>query len=146
MRNIKEDDAFFNTINVSNMKIKKEILFREIEKIKRRKLLLVVEGKKDKKALENIGLKNIFVLNESGKGLFSRIDELCEIASMNKFNCVVLTDFDKKGRKLNNTIKKIFLERGIKSNNRFRDLLLRGKLSHIEGIDSFLDNLEVKFR
>jgi 5S rRNA maturation endonuclease (ribonuclease M5) len=123
------------------MRIKKETLFREIERIKKEKFLFIVEGKKDKIALEELGLKNIFVLNESGKSIFMKIDELSEIALKKKFKCVILTDFDKKGRKLNNMIKRIFLERGIKSNNKFRNLLLKTNLSHIEGINTFLKNI-----
>lgn len=120
--------------------IKKDELLREIEKLRKSKSLIIVEGKKDKTALEQIGLKNVFILNENCKSIFVKIEEI--IARREKCEeCIILTDFDKEGKKLYNFVKNELLQRGVKMNNKLRDLLLKTHLSHIEGISTFLDNL-----
>jgi 5S rRNA maturation endonuclease (ribonuclease M5) len=122
------------------MIISKEELVKEIEKVKRDSCLIIVEGKKDKVALEEIGLKNIFVLNETGKSLFIKIEEIVNSADK-RTKCVILTDFDKKGKKIYHLVKKELSQNGIKMNNSLRDMLLRAHLSHIEGVSSFLAHL-----
>ncbi len=116
--------------------IGKEEFVREIEKAKDNNTLIVVEGKKDKIALEKIGFHNIFVLNETGKSIFVKIEEIAK----RKEECVILTDFDKKGKKLYNLIKSEFNLNGVKMNNSLRNALLKAHLSHIEGISTFLNN------
>lgn len=117
--------------------INKDELIKEIEKTKRNNSLIIVEGKKDKIALEEIGLKNIFVLNEDGKSLLIRVEEIAK----RKEECVILTDFDKGGGKMYNLVKSELLQQGVKMNNRLRDMLLGAHLSHIEGIATFLNNI-----
>ena len=116
--------------------VDKNELIKEIEKTKQDNYLIVVEGKKDKTALEKIGFHNIFVLNENGKSILVRIEEIIK----RKEECVILTDFDKKGKKLYNLIKSQFILNGVKMNNRLRNMLLKSHLSHIEGIFTFLNN------
>ena len=111
-------------------------LLEEIEKIKKENLLIVVEGKKDKSALEQIGLKNIFVLDENGKSLLIKIEEI----SQRDKECIILTDFDKKGKEIYKLVKSELLQKGITLNNKLRNLLLKSHLSHIEGIFTFLKN------
>jgi len=117
--------------------INKEELIKEIEKVKKNNSLIIVEGKKDKIALEEIGLKNIFVLNEYSKGLLIRIEEIAK----RKEGCIILTDFDKKGKKMYDLIRKDLLHLGVKINDGLRSMLLRVHLSHIEGISTFFNNL-----
>lgn len=116
--------------------IDKNELIKEIERVKNNNLLIIVEGKKDKIALEKIGFNNISVLNENGKSILVRIEEIAK----RKEECVILTDFDKKGKKLYNLIKSEFVSNGVKINNKLRVLLLKSHLSHIEGIYTFLNN------
>lgn len=116
--------------------IDKDELIKEIEKVKNNNTLIVVEGKKDKIALEKIGFHNIFVLNENGKSILIRIEEIVK----RKEECVILTDFDKKGKKLYHLIKSEFISNGVKMDNRLRNMLLKAHLSHIEGISTFLNN------
>ena len=111
-------------------------LLEEIEKIKKENLLIVVEGKKDKSALEQIGLKNIFVLNEDGKSILIKIEEI----SQKDEECIILADFDKKGKEIYKLVKSELLQKGVKLNNKLRNLLLMAHLSHIEGISTFLEN------
>ena len=54
----------------------------------------------------------------------------------------ILTDLDKKGKSLNQQLKPIFQELGIKIDSSFRGLLIKLKISHVEGIKNFVENLE----
>ena len=65
-----------------------------IEKIKQEKPLIIVEGKKDKAALEKLGLSNIMELSK--KPLFQIVEE---VANSND-ECIILTDLDKKGKEI----------------------------------------------
>ncbi len=51
-------------------------LLSEIENAKSSNCLIIAEGKKDRAALENLGLKNIFVLNETSKSICEKIEEI----------------------------------------------------------------------
>lgn len=104
-----------------------------IEKLKQVKLI-IVEGKKDKAALEKFGIKNIFVLNGP---LYKNIEEI----SKKYKQVVILTDLDKEGRKLFSRLNSRLQERGIKVENNFREFLFKEtKLRQIEGIDSYINH------
>ncbi len=110
-----------------------------IEKIKQSNILMVVEGKKDKKALEKLGLSNIIELER--KPLYQIVEEISEL---NK-EVIILTDLDKKGKeiygKLNNDLQK----RGIKVRNELRNFLFKNtKLRQVEGLYTYLGNIENK--
>ncbi len=113
----------------------------EIERIRQNGFLAVVEGKNDRIALEKLGLSRVFVLNETGKSLYERIEEIPSGET-----AVILTDLDKKGRKIYALLKDELSKRGVKMNNRLRDLLVMMKISHVEGLDSFVDNCQSKAR
>ena len=109
---------------------------KEIEKAKSN--LIIVEGRKDKAALQQLGFTDIFVINETGKSLSETIEEIEGMASQNKV--CILTDFDKKGKKIYMILKSKFSERGIKLDNSLRGILLKMRISHIEGLSNFLEN------
>ncbi len=114
---------------------KQEIL-EIIEQIQEEDLLIIVEGKKDRAALEKLGL-NSFVLH--GKDFFHRIQE---IAGYNRV-VLILTDFDKEGKMLYSKIAKELEKYGIKVNKQYREFFQRKtKLSQIEGMDTYMGNLE----
>jgi len=114
--------------------MKKISLLDEISKIISRNILVIVEGKKDKEALEKTGFNNVCVL--SGKPLYKNIEE---ISKSNK-ECVILTDFDKKGRHIYHALKKELVRNGVKINENLRIALMREKVSHVEGLASYLGN------
>ena len=103
---------------------------KELEKAK--DMLVIVEGKKDKAALETLGFKNIFIINEAGKSLYEKIEEIEEQAGKKKI--CILTDFDKKGKKLYLLLKSELSKRKVKLDNSFREILLKENISHIEGL------------
>jgi len=113
-----------------------EIKFNEeLDKVKDH--LIIVEGKKDKDSLQKLGLNNIFVLNEHRKSLCEKVEEIEEIAGKRKL--CILTDFDKKGKKLYLLLKSELSKRKVRLDNKFRSTLLRLKISHIEGLASYID-------
>ncbi len=123
------------------MRPNKEAILNEIDTLKRYKNLVVVEGEHDRDALQKLGLERIFILNKTGVSLFNRIDSLMEQLK-HKESCVILTDLDKKGKTYYKLIKKELDNRGLKSNRRLREILNRFKVSHIEGLATFLEDKE----
>ncbi len=109
------------------MKVDKKEILRELAELESR--LVVVEGKKDKKALEKFGLKRIMTLE--GKPLYETIENIDE-------KVAILTDLDSKGKELYSKLKKGLTRRGIKTDEKLRHLLLKSDLKVIEGIDTYL--------
>lgn len=101
-------------------------------------LFIVVEGKNDFLALKELGFENIFIINEQGKSLYEKIEEIESQANRRKI--CILTDFDKKGKKLYLLLKSELSKRKVRLDNSFRAVLLKLKISHIEGLSTFIKN------
>ena len=112
----------------------KEKLEKELKTAK--EYLIIVEGKKDKASLNEIGFKKIFVLNESGKSLYEKIEQITDLAGKTKV--CILTDFDKKGKQLYLIIKSELSKSGVKLNDKLRNELFKEGISHIEGLSKYL--------
>ncbi len=112
-------------------------LLNQLEKAKQH--LIIVEGKKDKIALQQLGFQRIFVINETGKSLPEKIEQIQELCTKKDKACI-LTDFDKKGKQMYLLLKSKFSELGIKMDNTLRGFLLKEKVSHIEGLFNFINN------
>ena len=99
--------------------------------------LIIVEGKKDKTALESLGIKNIYVL----KGpLYENIEKI----SKKHKQVVILTDLDYEGRKIFSRLNSRLQERGVNVNNSFREFLFKEtKLRQIEGIVRYIQTQEL---
>ena len=111
-----------------------EELIEQIEKLKKSGCLIIVEGKKDKNALEHLGLKNEIV-TLSKKPIFSLVED---IVRKNK-KVAILTDMDKKGRQLYGKLNSNLQQFGVKVDNKFREFLLKEtKLRQIEGLVTYL--------
>jgi 5S rRNA maturation endonuclease (ribonuclease M5) len=95
---------------------------------------VLVEGIKDKKALELLGIKNIMTLK---KPLYAVIEDIVET---NK-ECIILTDLDKKGREIYSKLVSRLKHFGVKIDDSFREFLFKTKLRQIEGILSYLEKL-----
>ena len=92
--------------------------------------LIIVEGKKDKKVLQDLGCKKIITISNS---LFVTLDKV------DSKDVIILTDLDKEGKKLYSTIKKTLQKKGIKIDNKFREFLFKEtEISHIEGLKHYL--------
>lgn len=95
--------------------------------------VVIVEGKKDKVSLHSLGVKNVVSLEN--KPLFRIIEEL------EAEEVVILTDLDGEGRKLFSRLSHGLQRNGVKVDNKFRKLLFKTDLSHIEGLYTYLLNL-----
>ena len=125
------------TINfmVRKKNIGEEILLY-LQEIQEFNTPIIVEGRNDKKALQEFGLDNIFTLNMPLFKIVERIQGK---------EAVILTDLDKKGKQLYRRIQHDCIHQGIKINNRLRHFLFREtQLSHIEGLVTYLKNVERK--
>ena len=108
-----------------------------IEKLKESNKLIIVEGEKDKKALENLGIKKIITLNK--EPLF----KIAEDISKEHKDVIILTDLDKKGKQLYGKLNSSLQRLGLRVDNRFRNFLLKKtKLRQIEGIINYLEKIK----
>ncbi|MGB9659667.1 MAG: toprim domain-containing protein [Nitrososphaerales archaeon] len=102
--------------------------------------LVVVEGRRDAKALESIGFKgDLFLLchNESLVKLATKAEKYKKI--------ILLLDLDKKGRALTKRAAMILQEKSRKIDIFFRRELAKaskGKIKHIEELSRFGDYLQ----
>jgi len=107
-----------------------------IDEIKGSKSLILVEGKKDRYALNSFGLSNIMTIK---KPLFEVVEEISGITD----RCILLVDLDKQGRKLYSYFKKNLQRRGVKIEDRFRQFLYKNtEITNIEGIKRYATRKE----
>jgi 5S rRNA maturation endonuclease (ribonuclease M5) len=119
------------------METKKEELEKFLLELKQSNKLIIVEGPKDKKALQEVGVSN-FIVELSKKSIFEIIEDVAKIAS----EVVILTDFDEKGKELYGKLNSGLQRLGVKVDHYFREWLQKNtKLSHVEGLGSYLENL-----
>ena len=115
------------------MKLHQQIILH-IEEIQQENIPIIVEGRNDKKALQELGLENIFTLNLPLFKIVERIQGK---------EVVILTDLDKKGKQLYRRIQHDCIHHGIKINNKLRHFLFKKtQLSHIEGLPRYLRKVE----
>jgi 5S rRNA maturation endonuclease (ribonuclease M5) len=116
-------------------------LKNDIEKFK--DYVVLVEGKNDVSALKNAGFDKVYEIHKTGVGLRERIEQIvAHIEDRKRQKVCILTDLDKKGKKLYMLIKPILIELGVKVDSTLRGLLLKAKLSHMEGFESFMGKVE----
>ena len=94
--------------------------------------LIIVEGKKDKKALEELGITNVITIS---KPLYEVVEQISDQTK----EIIILTDLDPEGRKLYSKLKNPLQKRKIKIDTKFREFLIREtKLTNIEGLTRYL--------
>lgn len=118
--------------------LSKEEFLNEINKEISKENLIVVEGKKDLNSLVYIGFdkRNIFVLN-NGHVFLENIEKINEIINKKKCKLNILTDLDKKGKLLYSQIKREIIDKK-KIDESFRNILIKEKISHVEGLSSYV--------
>jgi DNA phosphorothioation-dependent restriction protein DptG len=110
-----------------------EIISELLEQIlKEKNSAVIVEGKKDRVALEKFGFTNLITLD---KPLYEIVEQV------NDKRVILLTDLDKEGKILYSKLKKEFDRRGIAVDNKLRDLLFRTELRQIEGLTNYLKKI-----
>lgn len=112
-----------------------EKVLYELNRLKQQEIAFIVEGKKDKKALQKFGIKNIHILNK--KPIFAVVEDILE----KEKECVILTDLDKEGRRLYAKLRKELNRFGIKTHDKIRTLLFKKtKLRQVEGLASYTEH------
>lgn len=98
---------------------------------------VIVEGIKDKEALEFFEIKNkIFTLSK--KPIFAVVEDVIKDFG----EVVILTDFDKEGKKLYGRLRSNFERFDCVVDNYFREFLQKNlRISHVEGLTSFFQRL-----
>ncbi len=112
-----------------------EQILELLDEIKQKDSLVVVEGLKDKRSLESLGINRIFCLNQP---LFAVVEEI----AANEGEVVLLTDLDEEGKKLYHKLSVDLQRHGVKINNKLREFLFKTKLRHIEGLSSYVGNAQ----
>ena len=105
-----------------------------IEELKKEKSIIIVEGLKDIRALENSGIKSVQI-----KG---PIDQFCEKIAKQTEEAILLMDIDKEGKKLTKSLTINFSKLGVKTNKKYWNAMKKLKLSHVEGLPKALINFE----
>jgi|SRR3989344_8268251 len=100
--------------------------------------LIIVEGKNDKKALNRLGIENVYPID---KPIYALVESIIE----KKKEVIILTDFDKTGRKLYFRIKHDLQKQGVKINDKYRKFLSRCKITHVEGLFTYYLNNSKEF-
>jgi 5S rRNA maturation endonuclease (ribonuclease M5) len=106
---------------------------------------VVVEGKKDAEALQELGVEGVFVTVKTGGKSF--LEAATEIENLGDPEVILLLDFDRRGREGTKRLQES-LERGkIKVNTRFwRELhgLVGREIMCIESLPAYMRNLQEK--
>ncbi len=114
-------------------------LRNEIERY--RNYIIIVEGKKDVDALKAFGFENVHAIHQNSVPLRERVEQIMAFVGRKDRVCI-LTDFDRRGKILYEKIKPIFQELGAHLDSSFRGILLKARISHIEGISGFMEKVE----
>ena len=107
-----------------------------LKKLKDSEKLIIVEGKKDKAALNKLGIKNVVSISRKPLYVF--------IEGIKAKEVIILTDLDPTGKKLYSILKHKLQAKGIKVDNYFREYLFRNsKITQIEGLFNYLKKEKV---
>lgn len=109
----------------------KEKIRELLEDIKKKNILVVVEGIKDKRSLAEFGIIRVKTLT---KPLF----EIAEEIAADEKEIILLVDLDAEGRKLYHSLSTDLQKLGVKINNKLREIVYKTPLRHIEGLASYL--------
>ncbi len=105
-------------------------------KVELRDTAIVVEGKRDKEPLINLGFSDIFTI--SGQPL----NEIADSVSSKYRSVLVLTDYDDEGEKKERRLTKLFIYNGIKTLPRLRHAFRKiFKVVRVEDISSMLKQI-----
>lgn len=116
----------------------KEILENLIEELRNSKSPIIVEGKKDEKALRSLGITNIHPISRKP------IQKFAEEIALKYKEVIILTDIDKEGKKLLARLLEAFDRLGIKVNRNILKELQKTKLRVVEGIKKRAIKLGIK--
>jgi len=94
--------------------------------LKNEGLLVIVEGKKDVKALNEFGVECVSLRGD--------LKSFCERISQERDEVVLLMDTDKEGRELTKKLRTYFSVLGVKVNLFYWNCLKKLRITHVEGL------------
>jgi 5S rRNA maturation endonuclease (ribonuclease M5) len=104
-----------------------------IEKLKKSESLIIVEGKKDREALNKLGIYRVETLD--GRPIYKLVEDI----SLKTKKVIILTDLDKEGKIFYHQIKHNLQKKKILIEDGFRDFLFKKtNISFIESIHKFV--------
>ena len=101
-------------------------LFLELLSLNSKKIILV-EGKKDVRALESLGCLCVHEI----KG---ELYQFCERIAQEHKKVIILTDTDAAGERLYKIVKQYLIGFGVVIDKKLREQQLKAHVSHIEGL------------
>ena len=102
-------------------------IFEHVQDIIERNIPVIVEGKKDARALRSLGIQKIVEMD----AYFKVVDKLA-----NEREVSILVDLDHEGRKIYARLNDELSRHGVKVNNRLRHFLFKEtKIRQIEGLN-----------
>lgn len=114
-------------------------LLEHLESIRKKNILVIVEGKNDKKALNSFRIKRVKPLAK--RALYKVVEEIAE----NSKECIILTDLDSEGKRLFRLLNHDLNQHGVRINKKFREFLFKHtKLRQIEGLATYVMHLREK--
>ncbi|MBX5321608.1 MAG: toprim domain-containing protein [Candidatus Bathyarchaeota archaeon] len=132
----------------THLKEKEEQILKILEQLAEENINgkpILVEGRKDIKALRNLGIKGkIISVKTGGKNLLNTISE---IEASNLTEVILMLDFDRRGRELTTNLKRHIEKTGINANLHFWLRLsgLAGKeVKDVEGLATYIETLKNK--
>ncbi len=111
----------------------------EIEKFK--EYVIIVEGKKDVQALKSLGFDRVYAIHSTGVSIRERVEQIMPFITRKDRVCI-LSDLDRKGKQLYEKLKPIFQEFGAKLDSTLRGILIKSRVSHIEGLSTFMGKID----
>ncbi|MBU0530520.1 MAG: toprim domain-containing protein, partial [Nanoarchaeota archaeon] len=95
--------------------------------------LILVEGKRDVRALKSLGIEKIIAINgRSPIDVVGNVFKYSKHPNLKESSVVILTDFDHEGKELALKFNKIFQRYHVKTNSRLRNALMKFGKSQIE--------------
>jgi len=107
-----------------------------------KKIPVIVEGEKDIEALKKLGVTGLIISINSGNSLI----DFCDKIAREFKEIIILTDWDKKGGFLGNTIKRN-LQGRVFCNTHYREVFAKeSMIKTVEGLPSWLMKMNEKIR
>ena len=103
--------------------------------------VMIVEGKKDVASLKALGFEKVYAIHNTGVPIRVRIEQIINILEKRDKVCI-LTDFDKKGKQLYLLLKKEMQMLGVRLDSSLRGILIKSRVSHIEGLYDFIKKID----
>jgi 5S rRNA maturation endonuclease (ribonuclease M5) len=115
-----------NIINTLQMETREELLPEFLESLDKP---VIVEGRKDREALEGLGVGEPIIELNKGVSLLAIVE-----AMQGYDEVIVLTDLDQHGKILRKKLQQLFKLYGIREDVRPREILAKMRFSHVEGL------------